>query len=152
MKKSLVWGLVIAGLCTSFMPVSYAGTHTDALSRCLVNSTSTQDKVNLMRWIMVSVAQHPNLKNNLTVNQTQLIILTKNTASIFERLLTVSCVKPMQQVLKYEGNAALRNSFETLGEVVTKDLISDPKVTQALGDYYQYINKNKIEKAVRPAK
>lgn len=101
---------------------------------------------------MVSVAQHPNLKNNLTVNQTQLIILTKNTASIFERLLTVSCVKPMQQVLKYEGNVALRNSFETLGEVVTKDLISDPKVTQALGDYYQYINKNKIEKAVRPAK
>lgn len=43
-------------------PQAYAGPYADELSKCLVESTSTRDRPDLVRWMSTSAALHPAVK------------------------------------------------------------------------------------------
>jgi hypothetical protein len=48
-----------------------AGVFTDDLGRCLVNSTTKEDRVNLIRWLFVAASHHPAVKPIATVTSAQ---------------------------------------------------------------------------------
>lgn len=147
MKINIKQVLVYALLALTFISSNTAlsGPYSDDLSKCLVKSTSNEDKNNLVKWIFTMMASHPDLKPLATVSDLQKNESNKAVAKIFENLLTASCKSEMQLAQKYEGQSAIQTAFEMLGKVSVGELFANEKVNTEMAGFVQFIPKEKLE-------
>jgi hypothetical protein len=121
--------LLLLGLC---IPNAQAGVYTDDLSKCLVKSTNTNDRVVLVQWMFATLTLHPAVRSFVSVPDQQRDTATKAAAALFARLLTADCRKETVNALKYEGVSAIGSSFQVLGQVASRDLMTDPNVSKGM--------------------
>jgi hypothetical protein len=133
--------LVSTFQCTS----ATAGIYGDALGKCLVSSTSVEDRNTLVKWLFASAASHPAVKSIAIASDTQRLELDKQIAQLVERLLTESCKSETQQAVKYEGQGVFESSFEILGKVAGRELFSSPSVSGNMSNFRKYMNQKKLE-------
>ena len=133
--------LAISGLMST---AANAGIYGDDMAKCLVSSTTTQDRSVLVKWIFAAAASNPEVKSMVSVTERQRDKLNKSIAKLFERLLTDSCRKETQAAYKYEGKATISSSFNLLGQVAGRELFSDPNVTKSVSGLAQYIDQKKM--------
>ena len=147
-------GVVLASCFGVFVAswVLAGGPYTDDLSRCLVKSTTDTDRTLLVRWIFAMATLHPAVKSMATIPENQRTELNRKTAELMERLLTVSCQSDAQQALKFEGNSAIEASFNVLGQVAGRELFSDPQVATGMAGLNEYLDGEKLKKALLPGK
>lgn len=136
----LLLGLLAAG-------PAHAGPYSDELGRCLVASTTTADKNALVKWMFATVSLHPAVKSIASVTPAERAGFNRDTARLFERLVTESCKAPTRQALKYEGPAALQVAFQFLGQVAARELFADPAVAGGMSDLERHFDKQKLEAA-----
>lgn len=148
MKKLL---LFVAAALLLASGAAQAGPYTDDLSKCLVRSTSEQQKAVLVEWVFAIAALHPSVKPLSSVSDTQRNDLSKSVADLFTTLLTDSCRQETQDAVKYEGAAAIQTSFALLGQVAMADLFSNPDVAKGMGAFSQYLDKSKFDSVFPPA-
>ena len=133
--------LAISGLMST---AANAGIYGDDMAKCLVRSTTTQDRSVLVKWIFAAAASNPEVKSMVSVTERQRNKLNKSIAKLFERLLTDSCRKETQAAYKFEGKATISSSFNLLGQVAGRELFSDPNVTKSVSGLAQYIDQKKM--------
>lgn len=121
-----------------------AGTYTNHLSECLVESTSTRDRIALVKWMFSAASLHPAVKPIALVSEQQLDEANKNAAHLFTKLLTDSCKQETQKALKFEGNLTLQASFEVLGQIAGRELFSSPEVNAAMSGMEKYLDQEKL--------
>ena len=139
--------LALASLLSLSLP-SHAGLYADDLSRCLVEKTTAADKNALVRWVLTTTTLHPAVRSIAKVSDAERARANRETAQLFERLLTVSCLEQTRQAAKYEGGAALQTGFQTLGQVAMAELFADPNVAQGLGELNKLIDAKKLQQAL----
>ncbi|HSQ95637.1 MAG TPA: hypothetical protein VLM18_06005 [Croceibacterium sp.] len=122
-----------------------AGVYSDTLGKCLVASTSDEDKQALVRWIFASVTLHPAVASLSAVTPEQRNDINKAMGTLFERLLLVSCRKEASEALRYEGSMAMQASFQILGQVASVSMMSNPAVRSAFGQIGKYVDEKKLE-------
>jgi len=125
---------------------SKAGIYTDDLSRCLVESATSEDKITLVRWMFTSMALHPAIKDMANVNDSQRENANKEIAKLLVSLLTVKCLDVSKKAIKYDGTGAIQVSFSLLGQIAGKELFSNPDVAKALSALDEYIDKDILNK------
>lgn len=131
----------------SFMalPLSaHAGPSTDALTQCLVKSTTVEDHDVLTRWIFAMVTRHPSVSGLTAISDAQRIDINQKAGALFTRLLTENCSNEVKQAYRDEGEPAIESAFANLGETAMKELMSDPKVQAASGDIQPYVDNKKL--------
>ncbi len=121
--------LMLLGLCS---PRAQAGVYTDDLSKCLVKSSTTNDRVMLVRWMFAMLTLHPAVQSLASMTAEQREGASKTAAALFARLLTADCRKESVNSLKYEGVSAIGASFQVLGQVASRDLMTDPNVAKGM--------------------
>lgn len=109
-----------------------AGIYTDDLSRCLVKSSTTEDKNVLMQWIFSNIALNPSLGDLITVTAERRDELARQSNEIMERLTLSTCRVEAITALKNEGARSLAESDQVLGQAAAMGLMNDPKVTSGL--------------------
>lgn len=134
----------------SIPSISIAGPYGDTLSKCLVSSTTAQDKTDLVTWIFVMMSQHPEVKSLSKVTVDQLENSNKKTGLIFQRLLTQSCISETKDAIRYEGSDALGQSFNLLGQVAAREIFSAPSVAAGMAGFIKYIDKKTLDTALKP--
>ena len=139
--KYVFWVIIIL---TTAPAVSYAGPYTDHLSKCLVASTTAQDRYNLVRWMFSAAAFHPAVRSIASISKEQLEEANKSTAKLFTKLLTESCRKQTINALQYEGELTIQASFQVLGSVAGKELFASSEVTNAIAGMNKYLDKEKF--------
>ena len=127
--------------------ISYAGSFSDDLSRCIVKSTKN-DKMVLVKWIFSVMSSHPAMKPMASVSEVQREEADKQIAELFMKLLTKSCKKQAQWAIKYEGQIAFQSSFRILGQVAMKDIFSNPDVDAAGSVFHKYIDEEKLNSSL----
>lgn len=143
-KRKLVKTLAVAfGLvaCQS----SHAGIYTDDLGRCLVAHTSSQDRIQLVRWIFLVAALHPAVSDISQVTPKQREDADRGTADLMLRLITDSCRKQAHDAMVYEGPQAMEASFSTLGQVAMRELMTDPHVQQGFSGFAKFLDQKKFK-------
>lgn len=140
--------LLIALTATLIGSAARAGQYSDALSKCLLASTSPQDKTELARWIFASAASHPDVSDITCLDDKQRTSIVRKAGELVERLLTVSCRKEFREAVKNEGTSAMEASFTQLGEVAMESLVSDPKVQKTIGELASFVNGDKLKAAL----
>jgi hypothetical protein len=138
--------LAVALVTSPASPV-LAGPQADELSKCLVQSTSDQDRRDLVRWIFASAAQHPDVADFTTVTEEQRSEMSTTIARLFERVLTESCRTQYHDATQNEGPQTLGVSFGVLVQTAMRGLIEDPAVSKALGGVDAKLDKAKLAAA-----
>jgi hypothetical protein len=134
-------------------PAAVAGVFADDLGKCLVNSTTKDDRANLIRWLFVAASHHPAVKPIATVTPAQQEDSDKQMGTLFMKLLTESCKTEAQKALQTEGAATIQFAFEVLGKVAGQELFTSPEVSGNLKGLAKYIDGEKIKAlASQPAK
>ncbi len=139
-------------LTVVFVMPAHAGLYADDLSRCLVEKTTAEDKNALVRWVVATTALHPAVQPIANVSAESRARANRDTAHIFERLLTRSCLEQTRQAVKYEGAAAIQTGFQTLGQVAMAELFADPKVAEGLGELDKHLDVVKLREALEAGK
>jgi len=131
---------------------AFAGPSADILSQCLVDSTTQQDKDDLVRWIFASSAQHPAVSELLAITPEQRADMSSRVAIVFERLLTEDCRAQFHDARKNDGEQTVSRGFAILVQVAMGDLIGNPTVASALANIDSYLDKQKIAAAMDEAR
>ena len=117
-----------------------AGVYTDALGKCLVDNTTTEDRTMLVRWLFTAASVHPAISSLSTVSASDRDAANRTTANLFVRLLTESCKEAAKTAMKFEGPATLQLSFQVLGQVAGTELFSNPQVAAVMADLDTHVD------------
>lgn len=147
--KAIVAAVV---LLASLMRPAVAGPYGDDLSKCLVKSTSSEDKSQLVEWIFFSIALNPRVSALTSIPDAKRDEANAKTGELFTRLIADSCKAETQQAVKYEGTAAISGAFQLLGQVAAQEIFADPAVVKGTEAFAKYIDSDRIEKALGAAK
>jgi len=127
---------------------AHAGLYAHDLSRCLVEKTTVEDKNTLVRWVISTTTLHPAVAPMASVNDDMRARVNRETARIFERLLTESCLEQTRKAVRIEGAAAIQTGFQTLGQVAMAELFAHPSVAAALGELDSHIDAKRLHDAL----
>ncbi len=141
---------VFAGVIFLFSSSVNAGVYSDDLSRCLVESSTSSDKLILVKWMFTSISLHPAVKSIAPVSAKQVDDSNRRMAELVVKLVTKTCKDETIKAMKYEGEMALQSSFTVLGQVAAKELFNNPDVATALAGLDKYMDADEIRKALGP--
>ena len=136
--------LLMASMCGGTVP-ALAGMYTDDLSRCLVDSSTKEDRTALVQWIFAAISQNPSIAAYSKATDADIEKANAAVGSLFMRLLTETCVDKARKAVKYEGAVAIQGAFEVLGKVASSDLFSDPKVQAVMAALGKHVDNKKLE-------
>ncbi len=128
---------------------SVAGPFADELGKCLVRSTSAEDKSLLARWLFTTMALHPKVRDLASVSDERRAEASKSAAQIFQNLLTKSCSSEARIAWRNEGASTFESSFNMLGQVAGQELSLDPNVAKGIGSLVQYLDLPAISAALQ---
>lgn len=143
MKRSMVGALLGTLLCASNL--ASAGPFADDMAKCLVTSTSPEDRTVLVKWMFGLITLHPDLTAMSSMSARQRDDLSKNAGALFQRLLLESCRSQTQQALQNEGPQTVQYAFQVLGQVATRGLFTDSHVMAGLKDLTKYVDEEKLK-------
>jgi hypothetical protein len=124
---------------------AHAGPYGDDMARCLVESTTADDRIALVRWMFAAAASNPAVAPIAKVSAQTMDDANASTGALVMRLLTDSCKDKTQKALRYEGPATMQLSFQVLGQVAAGELFSSPEVKNAISGLQRHIDTKKLD-------
>jgi hypothetical protein len=125
--------------------VAQAGLYADEMGKCLVGKTNAADKTTLIQWIFSAMSASPAVKPMASTTPEQHAAHNRSGATLFQRLILVDCRAEAVAALKYEGPASLETSFQLLGQVAMRGLMTDPAVEQEMRGFATYFDQEKLQ-------
>jgi hypothetical protein len=148
MKTASTLLLALAGLAGSGSAL--AGPYSEALSACLVKSTTAQERTAFVRFVFAAIARHPQVADMSSVSPAEGDRLGKEIAELFWVLLSDRCRTQARDAMQHEGEGAVSSSFGALGKVAMHDLMGDPAVDAYLGQMASHVDTNQLKALFAP--
>jgi hypothetical protein len=136
-------------MCAAPGPAA-AGPFADDMAKCLVKSTSNEDRTLLVRWIFSAITLHPDLTSLSSITPQQRSDITAKAGALFQRLLLDSCKSETQQAVQNEGQQTIQYAFQVLGQAATRGLFTDPHVMDGMKDLAKNIDEDKLKALFAP--
>jgi hypothetical protein len=149
MRRLTLSALLLSLLCASKLAI--AGPFADDMAKCLVNSSSPEDRTLLVRWIFSVITLHPDLTAMSAVSPKQREELSKAAGALYQRLLFDSCRSQTQQALQNEGMQTIQYAFQVLGQVASQGMFTDPHVMDGIKNLAKYVDEDKFKSLMTPA-
>jgi len=146
MHRKIGAALILAAALAGLSGKAVAGPYSDDLAKCLVSSTSADDKSTLVKWVFSIASLHPALGSVSAVTASQRTQTDKDVAALFEALLTQRCKKQTQEAVRYEGETTIGTAFEVLGQAAMMELFADPAVAKGLGSFTEHMDPKKLDR------
>ena len=121
-----------------------ASTTVDALSQCLVKSTTASDKTTVLQWTFAALGQHPDLNSMSSVTASQKEQLDKNLAQVLQRILVEQCSSQTKAVIQTDGLEAVGESFQELGTITGNEILKTPQVKSQLNGVLKHVEMGKL--------
>ena len=144
MKKSLCQMTLASLLSLGAIATTQASTTVDALSQCLVKSTTASDKTTVLQWTFAALAQHPDLNSMSSVTASQKEQLDKNLAQVLQRILVEQCSSQTKAVIQSDGLEAVGESFQELGTITGNEILKTPQVKSQLNGVLKHVEMGKL--------
>lgn len=140
---------LLAGLCALVVPATATAQTNPELGKhlgeCFAAKSTGQDRIDLMRWLMVSWAASPRVQDVVKVSAAAQAETDKTMARIVMRLLTVDCVDQARPVLKAKDAAAMGLAFSAFGEIASNEIGADKQVDAALSGFGKLLDDKALE-------
>jgi len=131
-----------------FKMPAFAGPYTDELSKCMIESTSENDRIEFVKWLFAAMSRHPAVRSMTSLTEEEINEYNEKMAKLIMKILTDSCREKAGKAIKYEGEIALRTSFNLFGQVAAQELFSNTEVTAILSEMEKYFDVEKLKSAL----
>ena len=146
-----VTGMMAAvGLVTLVADPAVAGVYSDDLGRCFVDSTSSDDRIELIRWMAFGFSSHPDLRPTVSVDEGARASTDRYVGELFTSLLVERCRAEAVEAVRYEGPLAIQASFQVLGQVASGDLMTNPEVQGSMMGFMGHADNAAIQSLLAP--
>jgi hypothetical protein len=136
-NKAVLASFLALALCAG---PACAGVYGDDLGKCLVESSTAQDKQQLVQWIFFSISLNPDIAPYSRITPEQRAAADTGMARLFEKLIGENCAQEAGAALKYEGSSAFSASFELLGRVAGQELFASPEVAAGTANFARQLD------------
>jgi hypothetical protein len=143
--KHLALSCSLAFAALAALP-AHAGVYSDDLGKCMVSSSSAQQKQQLVQWIFFAISLNPSIKPYANITPAQRDAANKDIAGLFEKLLGDTCNKEAREAIKYEGVAAFGESFRLFGQVAGQEIFASPEVSAGAAEYTKHLDVEGLQK------
>jgi hypothetical protein len=147
MKHLRYVALSTALLCPTF---GNAGEAIDTLGQCLSDNTTGKDRKDLAKWIFVSMSAHPEIRQIGAPSPAAADATQRAMGALVTRLMAESCPNEIRAAIKADGPDGAKVAFEYLGKMAMRELMTNPQVNESIGGFEKYLDKAKVEKALKP--
>jgi hypothetical protein len=137
--------------CSLDVSAALAGPYSDDLAKCFVRSTSDSDKMVFGQWMFAALSLNPSLSPMMSITQQQRDDLNHKATDYYQRLMFSDCRQQTVDALKYEGATAIGFSFQILGQVAARSLMSEPHAQEGMKVMRQNIDKEKLTALLKDA-
>lgn len=140
--------ILLIAILTQLPCFAFADT-TAALSTCVADNTSGKQRKDLARWVFLSMAAHPDLKQYTSPEADVARTPTdKSVATLFEFLITEQCATEANATFTELGTPGLQVAFETLGRLAMQELMSNADANAAMATFERYVDNEKVNAAL----
>ena len=139
--------LLVSGLMM-FSTSAHAGPRSDALGQCLVQKSTDNDHLVLVRWMFSAMVQHPELAQLSKLSESDRERIDADVAKLFQRLITEDCRAEARSVVQEEGMIAFQSSFEVFGKVAAQAIFGHSAVNAAMGGLQKHLDGEVLSKAL----
>lgn len=116
----------------------------DALTKCLVESASPEDRRVLVKWVFAVIAQHPDIASMTQIDAAQRLVIDRAAAGVFEKLLAEQCATPLRAAVKQSGTDAIGRSFQALGTSAATDMLQNPQVMSSGAGLLKHLDMQRL--------
>lgn len=129
-----------------------AGPATDALSQCLVGQTTGDERVLMVRWMIIAFASHPAVRDAITLDASKLDATNHDVAKLVTDLLTNRCVAQMKAAVAETDDPAIaiQTAFQALGGAAAREVMTAPEVMAAVSGFSKYLDKDALTSVLQP--
>ena len=140
-------GALILILATGVLALpASAGVYGDSLGKCLVSTSTDDEKQKLVEWIFSAIALNPSVSSYVNIPPEKRTQIDKDMAGLFEKLLGETCKSEAAEALKYEGSASWGTAFQLLGQVAGQQIFSAPEVSKGAEGFMKYMDTEALQK------
>lgn len=140
----MMFGLLPMALLAAAPAAPAPSVFSDDLSKCLVTKASGEDKTLLIRWIFSAMASNASVSKMADVSDAEKHSISVATGGLIQRLLTVDCHAEAVAALKADGAVVIETSFELLGKVAMREIMTDPAVASQLAAIQEGADQSKM--------
>lgn len=145
-QRTLAFAVLLLG---SLCPLhSQAGVYGDSLGKCLVGTSTDQDKHKLVEWIFASMALNPSISAYVDLPLEKRTEIDRNMAVVFEKLVGDTCKKEAADAVKYEGAAAFGVAFQLLGQVAGQQIFAAPEVAKGSEGFLKFLDVDGLQRKI----
>ena len=123
----------------------FAGPFADEMAKCLVTSTNKRDRTKLVMWFFRVFGDHPEVSYMVDISDKEKIVIDKDVANIFTRLLSEDCIDETKKALDYEGDNVMFNAFQILGQTAAQGFNNNPDVMKSINKFVEMIDYEKLD-------
>ncbi|MBT5187411.1 MAG: hypothetical protein HOM01_11420 [Kordiimonadaceae bacterium] len=142
----LLKSAIIILMLTS-MPVK-AGEHATALSQCLENNTSEEDRNVMIKWVFMSLSNHPSITSMANISNEATMATNQQMTKLIERFMYENCFDQLKTALQSEGPKAIELSIRSYAEVAGRDLLQHPSVSGSVTGLAQHFDLKRLFEAL----
>jgi hypothetical protein len=136
---------LIGGILALSAAPANAGVYTDDLTKCIVNKTSVSDQTTLTQWVFSAMSSAPAVKAMTATTDAQHSQYNRQAAELISKLILTDCRAEAIAAIKYEGVGSFEQSFNVLGQVAMRGLMSDPAVGKQMQQFGTYFDSVKFK-------
>ncbi len=129
--KTAFCAAAMSGLLAAASPV-FAGPATDTLGTCLITAAGKADPGVLSQWMYVAMGTNPALSGLSSASAEQRQAIDAKAAAFFQKAMLTDCRPQALDALRADGPSAVEKSFQLLGAVAARQLVSDQATLGAL--------------------
>lgn len=146
LSRSAVAALASIAVLTATLAVqpAHAAASADAMGKCLMDRASQQDRSDLMRWMFINAALHPDVADVISIAPQTREAVERKAAQTLQRLVFESCRNEAMTAIRSEGPAAMQRAFQMLGQLAGDTLVADPAVNQGFANALRYIDISRV--------
>jgi hypothetical protein len=147
LKKNLILAAAFIVFSVIAVKPSNANPSIEALSTCLADYTTGKDRKDLIRWLFLAMAAHPEMRELANSSQESKDSASKQVGLLFTRLLTDNCIAQVKSVSKDDLNKAIGSSFELLGKLAMQEIMMNKEVSASILGIDRYVDRAALDKA-----
>lgn len=121
----------------------------DAAGTCLTDNTTGRDRKDLVAWIFLAIARHPEIRDMSAATAQAIEGSDRQVGALFTRLLVEDCPAEIRAMLAEHGPSSMSKAFEVLGRVAMTELMGHPDVAGALAGLERHADLARIEAAMK---
>ena len=119
------------------------------LGKCIVESITPNDRQDLARWVFLSMAAHPEVKQFSVARAEAAEAVARKVGVLFTRTMRDVCAKEVQEAARLDGPPVVSSAINFFAQLGVQELMVNKDVLATLSAFSQFADREGIDRATR---